>query len=366
MNAKQVNTRRPLDYSPRRLALTGATGSLGRHFLERILHDLPEVQVTALVRTSSANFRSPEFQGLLAAHPDRVTIVDADLRDPRITPQERRQLVEADGGLWHFAASTNLHAASPAAHQQIRDINEGGTFGILKMLGGSERPGPFYYVSTAYVCGKRVGRILETELDATPGFRNTYEASKHAAETRVRAELNSGLLGAIFRPSLVVSEEPGTGPAHIADVLLSAFQVASQSRTPLTLRIPPTASINAVDDRWTIQALLALAPFVKERKTYHLTARQDVTIGHFVGVASLFFEGLDVRLLPRESPVGTKVSDRLTDRLMTPFKPYFEGQVQFDRTNLENDAPELTEGAELDPLPLLRARTGQVAERHSA
>ncbi len=234
-------------YHPRHLALTGATGSLGRHFLETVLRELPRTHVTALVRTHSENFRAPCFQLLINQFADRITLINADLRDADFSPAQRRQLVETDGGLWHFAASTNLFAVSPDAHQKIRDINEGGTYALLDLLQSSDRPGPFYHVSTAYVCGKRTGLILEDELEHTLGFRNTYEETKHAAEIRVRQAMNTGLNGCIFRPSLVVSDLPGPGPAHIAEVLVNAFRAASERRVPLTLRV--SADIGHQRDR---------------------------------------------------------------------------------------------------------------------
>jgi len=356
-----VNSRvaadKPADYHPSRLALTGATGSLGGHFLEMVLDELPQTHVTALVRTSSDTFRAPSFQFLISKYASRLTLIDADLRSARLSPLERRQLVEADGGLWHFAASTNLHAASADANQRIRDINEGGTYGILDTLAASDRPGPFYYVSTAYVCGRRTGAIYEHELKHDCGFRNTYEESKNTAEIRVREALDAGLNGMVFRPSLVVADQPGNGPAHITELLMSACKSAAERHIRLTLRIPPQAAINAVHDDWTTRALLSLAPFSAARRTYHLTARKDVTMVSFAKAASSIFEGLDLCLATTDAPIGPSMADRLADRMLTPFRPYCDARAKFDRRNLELDAPHLADEADVDPMALLLQRT---------
>jgi len=63
----------------------------------------------------------------------------------------------------------------------------------------------FHYISTAYVCGLREGRVLETELDVgqTPG--NSYEHSKIEAEKLVLATpwIDPPT---IYRPAIIVGD----------------------------------------------------------------------------------------------------------------------------------------------------------------
>ena len=47
----------------------------------------------------------------------------------------------------------------------------------------------FHHVSTAYVCGTRRGRILESELDVGQEHGNDYEISKFESEQLVRAQV---------------------------------------------------------------------------------------------------------------------------------------------------------------------------------
>ena len=56
--------------------------------------------------------------------------------------------------------------------------------GSLHSLGKLTR---FDHISTSYVAGDRVGRVLETECDEGQGFRNSYEWSKCQSEKRVQA-----------------------------------------------------------------------------------------------------------------------------------------------------------------------------------
>jgi nucleoside-diphosphate-sugar epimerase len=55
------------------------------------------------------------------------------------------------------------------------------------------------------VAGKRLGRILETELRHEAGFRNYYEETKYLAELEVE-ELKAELPATIYRPSVVVGD----------------------------------------------------------------------------------------------------------------------------------------------------------------
>ena len=245
----EILSRKPPPFRPSRVAITGAT-ALGRRFLAHLLETLPEVQVTALVRRSSRSAEAAAFRRLVEAHASRLTILDADLETLELTTAQRRSLAEADGGMWHFAASTSLDATSPDVAARIAAVNDAGTARLLALMAGSDRPGPFYHLSTAYVCGRRTGVAYEHELSDAAGFRNAYERSKHAAETRVRAALDGGLPGLILRPSLVVSDEPWNCPNDLVSALTAGLRAAVVNSRRLGLRMPGSAGVNAVPAEW--------------------------------------------------------------------------------------------------------------------
>ena len=351
----ELRSRQPEPYRPARVAVTGATGALGQAFLSHLLRDLPDVRVTALVRAASRPSWSAAFHRLLDEHGRRVTLVDADLESLRLSGDEQRALAEADGGLWHFAASTALHAASPAAEARISAVNDGGTARLLDLIAASDRPGPLYHVSTAYVCGRRTGTVYEHELDDSAGFRNAYERSKHAAEVRVRAALSAGLRGLIVRPGLVASNNDTPGPADVVAALATGLRAAASNGRRLTLRMPPDAGVNAAPADWLPRVLLALAPHAAARRTYHLTAPRDTTIAD-VAAAAARVASLDVRLSSGSDAKGLSPAERLVDRMLRPFRPYFGADVRFDRRNLELDTPELAASSKLEVEALLRQR----------
>ncbi len=68
------------------------------------------------------------------------------------------------------------------------------------------------HVSTAYVCGERTGRVLESELDVGQAHRNGYERSKFEAETLLaQAAATARVPFTVFRPSIVLPEHPRRG-----------------------------------------------------------------------------------------------------------------------------------------------------------
>ncbi|MBB5122434.1 hypothetical protein AF335_18920 [Streptomyces eurocidicus] len=155
------------------LLLTGATGVLGRAFVEELAEDH---------RVIALRHRAP-------VDDPRVTELQGTLDDPLLG-------LGAEG--FHDLArrvDLVLHSGARTAWNTSREtLFAANTTGTAHMLGFAEAAGaPFYYVSTAFVA-----RPQEEERTASgPG---AYVASKIAAERLVR---ESGLAAAIVRPSVV-------------------------------------------------------------------------------------------------------------------------------------------------------------------
>ena len=101
-----------------------------------------------------------------------------------------------------------LHAAATTRFthslDEARKMNVEMTRNILGL--GRKCPNllVFGHVSTAFVAGKRVGRILESELEHQRGFVNTYEQSKYETEIMMK-DYARELPMTIFRPSIINS-----------------------------------------------------------------------------------------------------------------------------------------------------------------
>ena len=330
----------PPAYAPARLAMTGATGAIGTRFLRRLLADLPDLRVTVVARSAS-----PRFRALLDRFPGRVTVIEQDLRSLRLQPSHRRLLAESDG-LWHLAARTALDDADDAATWAT---NDGGTAAVIDLLAGADAPGPLFHLSTAFVCGTRTGRVTESDLP-DGGFRNAYEASKAAAERRVRSAMAAGLGGAILRPAVVVGDRADDGSPKAVDAVAAAVRAAERAGELLVIRAPVEAALNVVHADWLLAAMSAVAAGPHAGRTFHLTARRPLRVADVATV-------VDPTTPARELP---PVSRRL-DRAIGLLRPYLSAGVDFDRTNLDAAVPDLIGLCECDPAVVLQHRRRQAA-----
>lgn len=208
--------------------LTGATGFLGQYLLrDALLAELPIAVLVRKTRSLSAARRidailAPWEQELQRTLP-RPVVLDGDLTDTtlRLSPQQRRWLARHCPEVIHCAASVKFEADPHTGEPS--ESNVGGTQRLLEFC---REVGitTFHHVSTAYVCGRRTGRILESELDCGQVLANDYEQSKFDAEQLVR-EATHLKHWTIFRPSIVVGDSQ-TGYTSSFHGVYAALRVA--------------------------------------------------------------------------------------------------------------------------------------------
>jgi nucleoside-diphosphate-sugar epimerase len=103
--------------------------------------------------------------------------------------------------VFHLAAAYDLGVDKETAYR----VNLEGTKNVNELCRSIVNLHRYNYISTCYVAGRRLGRILETELVHNAGFRNHYEETKYLAELEVE-KLKAELPVTIFRPSVVVGD----------------------------------------------------------------------------------------------------------------------------------------------------------------
>lgn len=184
------------------VVVTGITGSFGQLLLPKLFDT--DTLLVCLVRAESLpvaekivtkNFSLKERQ--------HIEIIAADLlnTDLGISSNKFQELIKKSTHILHAAATT--HFTNPL--NVARTINVGSTKQLISFAKKCNKLEKFGFVSTAYVAGKRIGRILEHEFDDTAGFLNSYEQTKYESELLVRNEKNE-LPIQIFRPSLVITK----------------------------------------------------------------------------------------------------------------------------------------------------------------
>ncbi|MBI4410798.1 MAG: SDR family oxidoreductase, partial [Gemmatimonadetes bacterium] len=178
--------------------VTGATGLVGREALARLLQDRPSLTVYALVRSRERFAGLAAELGPLAVN---VTLVRGDVTAPGLG------LSRAARSLLRNRVTTVLHLAADTTFsrplEEARRVNTEGTARVLELAAECVSTPRVLFVSTAFVAGRRTGRVPEAENGAEPGFVNAYEQSKYEAEQLVRA---CGLPWLILRPSMIVCD----------------------------------------------------------------------------------------------------------------------------------------------------------------
>lgn len=215
------------------LLITGATGFVGKVFLERLLTLLPDTRVTLLVRDAGDVPGAQRVGAMLAGHrafrrlptrcAERVRVWEGSLADLDHPPAE---VLDTDLVV-HLASRVDFEPSPRAA---LADNVHGAD--AIAALAARTRGRRLVYVSTAYVAGIGAREVHETASELLPdavdevarieamaaavddregtgllraraqslGFANGYTLTKAIAEQRV---LRPGLHTTIVRPSIV-------------------------------------------------------------------------------------------------------------------------------------------------------------------
>ena len=201
----------------------------------------------------------------------------------------------------------------------------------------------FHYVSTAYVAGKTVGRVMEDDMPAVD-FNNSYEKSKFDAEKLVR---ESGFAYTIYRPAIVVGRRSdGVVRKPLAFYRLLEFLgqvkrltcskagISPKGPFTTTLRIQAGATdkVYFVPIDYVQETISKLFMFPVENKTYHITGDSPVSRYDIEKAVCevLQSHGLSVQKVV-ENPSKQEL---LVQKMIGDLMPYFESEIIFDQTNV--------------------------------
>ncbi len=316
--------------------LTGATGFLGSYLLRDALAAGRPVAVLARRgRAASAEQRVAElvarFQRQAPAALAAPTVIEGDLHQPGLGLDRgaRTWIAEHCDRVVHCGASITFRARNGEPYLS----NVDGTRYLLELCREAGIR-DFHLVSTAYVCGRREGVVMEDDLERGQEFSNDYERSKYMSETLVR---QAPFLDrwSVYRPSVIVGDS-ATGFASTRDGLYAFLSVAGlaegRSRDEVFARLGMRAEdrVNLVPVEWVSAVIGHLAARSgRQSETYHLTHPRPVTAGALLDAAS----GLAAR--------APAVDPRALDELLDVYRPYLKQHCGFDVTHTRRDAPEL-------------------------
>ena len=324
-----------------RILVTGATGFIGRAVARRLLAGGAPVTVLARARDGETATRRV-VAALGGPGAGDLEVVEGDLSEPvaGLSPADRARL--------HATVETVIHCAGesvffPEYPERFHAGHVEGPVSLLETL-ASGRLATWAQLSTAYVCGRRSGTVLESEGDVGQDFHNPYERVKLEAETAVRAAgERHGLDVRVFRPSAVVGRAPDTAggsPSHLffqfIRMAAALAHAAPGATLPLRIAAARRARFNIVPLGHVARSMLALARCPEGAgRTFHLVVadapRQEAMlsmIAERLGARGLTLVEAAARPLGDATPIERRLHLRLER-----YRDYLSHDVRFDDTN---------------------------------
>ena len=231
--------------------VTGATGFIGKHLVERLLARDGDVHV--LVRASSR----PKIDALVQrwGHADRVRAVVGDLARPRLGVGDGDlETLRGVDHIFHLAAVYDM----AADEERNRVANVGGTRNAVE-LANTLGAGRFHHVSSVAVAGMYRGTFTETMFDEGQPLEHPYHATKFASERIAREE--TAIPWRVYRPAVVVGDSR-TGEMDKVDgpyYFLGVIRVAAVLPSWIPLVGPELGDTNIVPVDFVADAIDHLA-----------------------------------------------------------------------------------------------------------
>lgn len=283
--------------------VTGATGLLGGRVLQHLLGSRAGTRAYLLVRDAA---RMEEAIRRLRIPRERVVLLPGDLLKPGLGLEAtaRRRLRREVTATVHLAADTVFSRSLDGS----RATNVGGTRRLLELA--ADWVGPLHHVSTAFVAGRRTGRVFERDPGGQYGWVNAYEQSKWEAEALVRS---SGLDFSILRPSTIVCDSVA-GEVTQYNAVHRALRLFQAGLAPM-LPGRETAPVDFVTADYAASAIGKIAARREASgETYHLCAGEGaIPLGEMLDLTlEIWSRDVDWR---RRSIARPALTDLATYRL---------------------------------------------------
>ena len=206
--------------------VTGATGFIGRHLVERLLERDGDVYV--LVRPGSVEALDARWGAQ-----ERVKPVVGDLTLPLLGLGEREVAVLRERGIDHFFHLAAVYDMT-AEEEANRVANVEGTRHAVE-LAGAIGAGTFHHVSSIAAAGRFKGLFREDMFDEGQRLDHPYHRTKFESERIARSE--STVPWRVYRPAIVVGHSQ-TGEMDKVDGPYYFFKAIQKLRSLLPQWFP--------------------------------------------------------------------------------------------------------------------------------
>jgi thioester reductase-like protein len=349
------------------ILLTGGTGLLGRYLLRDLT--LADVPLAVLVRRTRWESAVQRIESILARWENelgralaRPVVLEGDIAQPLLglSADDLRWVAANCRSILHSAASLTFQAEEADGEPWRSNVQ-----GTRQVLAVCRQAGirEYHHVSTAYVCGKRRGRILESELDVGQQPGNDYEQSKVTAEKEVLAADCFDRV-TVYRPSIIVGDSR-TGyttsyhgfytPLRVAHSLLQTFSPESIFNGDWLggIELQGDERKNLVPVEWVSAAIGWLVTHEEcHGRTYHLTNPQPTTaLDMKVAISEVLAELVYTGKMnagkaggPKANLAGAAPSEDFLASFreqMKVYESYWSDDPEFDSTATERALPDL-------------------------
>lgn len=337
----------------KRIFLTGATGSIGRNLLFKIIEEDPDSIILLLIRAENQDKAKQRISTILKEKfvesyneilDKRILVLCGNLSNERFgfTSEKFIKISSSITHIIHCAANVNFNNSIESA----RKINLFGTKQVIRLGIEAVKSGKLQkiaHISTAYVSGSNDGLIYENDNRKPKAFSNTYEQSKYETEEFIKRHMKKLPL-IILRPSIVIGDSK-TGKTCSFNVLYSPLKMIQKD----CLKYIPgrkKSMIDIVPIDFVTDAAYHIIFFANKEanRIFHLTSgiRSSPKVGEVVKYATDFFNEnkntrhrvkflspLFIKLMKRTLPNKTSRILNLIDAYI----PYVSRSRVFDNTN---------------------------------
>ena len=271
---------------PRQLSRGLTVQLLNRHpetrvqlLLDRSVHDARD-RAEAFLETVDVHHQRPESPSLRA----RIDLIDGHVNDVDLglSGADARRMLELT------TLIMQADARQAGGRAELRRHNVEAVRSMLTLARDMPNLRRYCLFSTAFVSGRRAGRIAEEDLDGAAGFRTPYERTMFDAEQVVR-ELMPWVPATVFRPSAMIghsrtgdTDDHDEGPSYLLELL-----VALPTEVPLLLPGSGVAPFNLVPVDYVVRAACDLADRPEScGRTLHLTDPHPLSARRVVEILS--------------------------------------------------------------------------------
>ncbi|MDP1849682.1 MAG: SDR family oxidoreductase [Solirubrobacteraceae bacterium] len=283
--------------------VTGATGFIGRHLVERLLERDGDIHV--LVRAGSRERLNALIERWGGEAADRVKPVVGDLAEPRLGLSDD-EVAALRGRIEHFVHLAAIYDMTAPAEVNER-LNVVGTRHAVDLAGALEAA-CLHHVSSVAAAGDFKGLFREDMFDEGQNLTSAYHRTKFESEKLVREQ--SAVPWRVYRPAIVVGHSQ-TGEMDKIDGPYYFFKAIQKARFALPEWVPLVGPelgyTNIVPVDFVAAALdhIAHQPGL-DGQAFHLTNPKPMRVG----------ESLNAFAKAAHAPqLAIRVDKRLTDAL---------------------------------------------------